>query len=467
MLFTDHFFILYFFPVFFIFYYLFRKSLIYSDLLLIFFSLLFYASFGLNNLPILILPMLVDYYAARYLEKQKSKTKRKFVLAILIVGNLLLLGYFKYTPFVLGSILTVHPSSLISSLSFYKSLIIPVGISFITFQRISYEVDIYRKKIKASKNLLQYASYALLFPHLISGPIVRYSFIQDQLKKRKISSKLLFDGMKYFIVGLSLKLLIADKLYIVESSLSSNLSKLHSIEALILLFYFSFRIYLDFCGYSLIAIGLAKLMGFEFPHNFNSPYQALNITDFWRRWNITLSGWLRDYLYIPLGGNRKGKVRTYINLIITMILGGLWHGASWNFVLWGFLHGGYLAIERFLSDKKITIPLPLIVKRYLTFLLVTVTWLTFLFKSPTDISMEITKIFQLNFTTPSLEISSMLNGSIFAIITAIIWAFFLKEEYIEKIKPSFITTTILIFIFIVCLYNALWGGGVPFIYFQF
>lgn len=467
MLFTDHFFILYFFPVFFIFYYLFRKSLIYSDLLLIFFSLLFYASFGLNNLPILVLPMLVDYYAARYLEKQKSIIKRKIVLAILIVGNLLLLGFFKYTPFVLGSILTVHPSSLISSLSFYKSLIIPVGISFITFQRISYEVDIYRKKIKASKNLLQYASYALLFPHLISGPIVRYSFIQDQLKKRKISSKLLFDGMKYFIVGLSLKLLIADKLYIVESSLSTNLSKLHSIEALILLFYFSFRIYLDFCGYSLIAIGLAKLMGFEFPHNFNSPYQALNITDFWRRWNITLSRWLRDYLYIPLGGNRKGKVRTYINLIITMILGGLWHGASWNFVLWGFLHGAYLAIERFLSDKKITIPLPLIVKRYLTFLLVTVTWLTFLFKSPADISMEITKIFQLNFTAPSLEISSMLKGTIFAIITAIIWAFFLKEEYIEKIKPSFITTTILIFIFIVCLYNALWGGGVPFIYFQF
>jgi alginate O-acetyltransferase complex protein AlgI len=411
--------------------------------------------------------MLVDYYAARYLEKQKSIIKRKIVLAILIVGNLLLLGFFKYTPFVLGSILTVHPSSLISSLSFYKSLIIPVGISFITFQRISYEVDIYRKKIKASKNLLQYASYALLFPHLISGPIVRYSFIQDQLKKRKISSKLLFDGMKYFIVGLSLKLLIADKLYIVESSLSTNLSKLHSIEALILLFYFSFRIYLDFCGYSLIAIGLAKLMGFEFPHNFNSPYQALNITDFWRRWNITLSRWLRDYLYIPLGGNRKGKVRTYINLIITMILGGLWHGASWNFVLWGFLHGAYLAIERFLSDKKITIPLPLIVKRYLTFLLVTVTWLTFLFKSPADISMEITKIFQLNFTAPSLEISSMLKGTIFAIITAIIWAFFLKEEYIEKIKPSFITTTILIFIFIVCLYNALWGGGVPFIYFQF
>jgi alginate O-acetyltransferase complex protein AlgI len=150
-----------------------------------------------------------------------------------------------------------------------------------------------------------------------------------------------------------------------------------------------------------------------------------------------------------------------------MILGGLWHGASWNFVLWGFLHGAYLAIERFLSDKKITIPLPLIVKRYLTFLLVTVTWLTFLFKSPADISMEITKIFQLNFTAPSLEISSMLKGTIFAIITAIIWAFFLKEEYIEKIKPSFITTTILIFIFIVCLYNALWGGGVPFIYFQF
>ncbi len=467
MLFTDHFFILYFFPIFFIFYYLFRRSLILSDVILIIFSLLFYASFGINNLPILIIPLFIDYFAGIYLQKQRSKRKRKIVLTILIVGNLLLLGYYKYALFTIDSIILLHKDNFLTTLTFYKNIIVPVGISFITFQRISYEVDIYRRKIKACKNLLQYASYALLFPHLISGPIVRYSFIQKQLKKRKLTSLLMFDGMKYFVIGLCLKLLIADKLFIVENALSTNLKNIHSLEAICLLFYFSFRIYLDFCGYSLIAIGLAKLMGFEFPHNFNAPYQAINITDFWRRWNITLSGWLRDYLYIPLGGNRKGKIRTYVNLIITMLLGGLWHGASWNFVLWGLLHGSYLAIERLLNDKKITIPLPLIIKRYATFLLVTVTWLTFLFKSPGDIAMEVKKILELNFTLPDLSLKLLMQESIIVLLFAVIWSFFLKEEYIEKIKPNLLSSISLVILLLVCIYSALWSAGVPFIYFQF
>ena len=467
MLFTDHFFILYFFPVFFIFYYLFRKSLVLSDIVLIVFSLLFYASFGLNNLPILLIPMVIDFFAGIYLQKQKSVMRRKIVLATLVIGNLLLLGYFKYSAFTISSILLLHTNNFLTSLTFYKAMIVPVGISFITFQRISYEIDIYRKKIKASKNLLQYASYALLFPHLISGPIVRYSFIQDQLKKRRLTSVLMFEGMKYFIIGLSLKLLIADKLYLVESTLSTNLAGIHSLEALCLLFYFSLRIYLDFCGYSLIAIGLAKLMGFEFPNNFNAPYQSVNVTDFWQRWNMTLSRWLRDYLYIPLGGNRKGKFRTYVNLIITMLLGGLWHGASWNFVLWGFLHGSYLAIERFLSDKKITVPLPTFIKRYLTFILITVTWLTFLFKNPGDIFMEINKIIQFNFKLPPLSTSILIKDSLLALVLAIIWSFFLKEEYIEKIKPNLTSAICLVILFLICLFNALLGVGVPFIYFQF
>lgn len=467
MLFTDHFFILYFFPIFFILYYLFRRSLTLSDVILIIFSLLFYASFGINNLPILIIPLFIDYFAGIYLQKQRSKRKRKIVLTILIVGNLLLLGYYKYALFTIDSIILLHKDNFLTTLTFYKNIIVPVGISFITFQRISYEVDIYRRKIKACKNLLQYASYALLFPHLISGPIVRYSFIQKQLKKRKLTSLMMFDGMKYFVIGLCLKLLIADKLFIVENALSTNLKNIHSLEAICLLFYFSFRIYLDFCGYSLIAIGLAKLMGFEFPHNFNAPYQAINITDFWRRWNITLSGWLRDYLYIPLGGNRKGKIRTYVNLIVTMLLGGLWHGASWNFVLWGLLHGSYLAIERLLSDKKITIPLPIIIKRYATFLLVTVTWLTFLFKSPGEAAMEVKKILELNFTLPDLSLKLLMQESIVVLLLAIIWSFFLKEEYIEKIKPNLFTSVSIVILLLVCIYSALWSTGVPFIYFQF
>lgn len=467
MLFTDHFFILYFFPIFFILYFLFRKSLKISDIILIVFSLLFYASFGINNLPILLIPMVIDFFAGIYLEKEKSKKRRKIILAILIIGNLLLLGYYKYTAFTITSILLFHKTHYLTDLTFYKTLIVPVGISFITFQRISYEVDIFRKKIKASKNLLQYASYALLFPHLISGPIVRYSYIQKQLTKRKINSLLLFEGMKYFTVGLFIKVLIADKLFIVENTIGNSLSRIHTIEALILLFYFSFRIYLDFCGYSLIAIGLAKLMGFEFPQNFNAPYQSTNITDFWRRWNITLSGWLRDYLYIPLGGNRKGRTRTYINLMITMLLGGLWHGASWNFAIWGSLHGCYLAIERFIADSKISVPIPVFLKKQLTFLLVTLTWLTFLFKSPTDIFLEVKKITELNFTLPPLATSVLIIESLLALTIAVVWSFFLKEEYIEKIKPSMWSSFAIVILFLAALYSTLWSAGVPFIYFQF
>ena len=470
MLLTDHFFILYFFPIFILIYLAARKNHKLKNALIILASILFYASFGVVNIPILVIPVVADFFIAQYLEKQKNINKRKFILGLTVAAYLLILAYFKYALFITHTAEIIRPSTnafLASWDTFFTTLIIPVGISFITFQRISYIFDIYRKKIKASKNILQYATYELLFPHLISGPIVRFSDIATQLKKRVINSTVLFDGMKYFVLGLGLKVLVADQLFIVETSLTTNLSHIQFVQAILIILYFSLRIYTDFCGYSLIAIGLAKLMGFDFPHNFNAPYQSVSVTQFWRRWNITLSIWIRDYLYIPLGGNRKGNIRTYVNLMITMFLAGLWHGANWNFLIWGGLHGLYLSIERFFMHKNIVLPIPNIAKKGIVFIVISLTWLTFLFTKPDDIFTVVRALASFHITNllpAELHLVQMTSASL---IVGFVWAFILGEAWIDRIKPSIIVSIFLILIFCYSMYMTFWFGGVPFIYFQF
>ncbi len=468
MLFTDHFFIFYFFPLFFILFLLVRKNISLANLIIIVSSLIFYASFGIQNIPILIIPLVVDYLLGIYLYITKNKSYRKIIVALAVILNLLFLAFFKYLGFFLINSTGFLPLSFQTYLlTIQRSLLIPVGISFITFQRISYIMDIYREKISPERNFISYCTYATIFPHLIAGPIVRYSLIKKQLKKRQITALTLFEGMKYFIVGLSLKVLIADQLYKVEQVILPNIHQIHFIESLVLVFYFSLRIYTDFAGYSLMAVGLAKLMGFNFPQNFSAPYRSNNITEFWRKWNITLSSWLRDYLYISLGGNRKGKIRTYINLLITMLLGGLWHGANWNYIIWGGLHGLYLAIERYLDDRNIHLPVPTLLQTICTFILVSFTWLTFLFASPSDIFQILKNIFSLNFTLPSSVILVPLIWSIPSFILAIVWSFILSEAYIEKLKPTLRSIVMFTILFIFSLGIALLNVGVPFIYFQF
>jgi len=469
MLLTDHFFILYFFPIFIIAYLAARHHHRVKNILIILSSIVFYASFGFANLPILLIPVVLDFFIGIFMEKQKSTTIRKVILIIVVGAYLAVLAYFKYSLLLVTSLENIYPKdqSILGLKTFFTTIVVPVGISFIKFQRISYIFDIYRKQIKASKNFLQYATYELLFPHLISGPIVRFSDIKTQLSKRKINSKILFDGMKYFIIGLSLKVLVADQLFLVETALKQDLTNVNFLQSFCIILYFSLRIYTDFCGYSLIAIGLAKLMGFNFPHNFNAPYQSESLTDFWRRWNITLSNWIRDYLYIPLGGNRKGKIRTYFNLGITMLLAGLWHGANWNFLIWGGLHGIYLIIERFCANKKITLPLPKIAKKGLVFIIVSVTWLTFLFTNPQDIFTVLNGLVSFHaglLTTLQIHLVLMTGLSL---IAATIWAFILGENWIDNVKPSLKASAILIVLFSYSMYMTFWYGGVPFIYFQF
>jgi len=444
----------------------FSRSLNLSNYIIIAGSFIFYASFGIDNLTILFIPMLLDFLLGIVIHHSKNIKTKKLLLLLGILVNLAVLVYFKYTFFIASNLLLLHDSEIIKKIA-STSVILPVGISFITFQRIAYIVDIYRGELIPSYNFVHYSTYATIFPHLISGPIVRYTKIKDQLEKRIISATTLFEGMKYFTIGLGIKILLADKIFNVESNITQNLARFGSVETLILIFLFSLRIYLDFSGYSLIAVGLAKCMGFNFPMNFDSPYRADSFQNFWRRWNITLSEWLRDYLYIPLGGNRKGNFNTYRNLIITFLLGGLWHGASWNFVLWGGLHGSYLAIERFLTFKKIRVSAPVWIKKAFIFLIVSLTWTTFIFKDFTQLKLIIKKVVFFNQGVMDTYFLKLLLVSSPFIIIAVVWSFFAGEKTLEKIKPGIFMSILLIMLFILTLTVALNSDAVPFIYFQF
>ena len=308
------------------------------------FSLYFYyKSSGVYFLLILV-STVCDFNLARLLHHTIEIWRRKLLVAITLIINLGMLGYFKYTNFI-------YESFFWNSDRDFQPLdiFLPVGVSFFTFQSLSYTLDVYRRRITPEKNILDYAFFVTFFPQLVAGPIVRAADFLPQIHKPTIVTNEMF-GRGIFLIGTGLfkKAVISDYISVnfVDRVFDSPLLYT-GIENLFAIYGYALQIYCDFSGYSDMAIGLALILGFTFPLNFNAPYKSKNITEFWRRWHISLSSWLRDYLYISLGGNRKGKLRMYINLMITMMLGGLWHGASWRFILWGTLHGAGLAVHKF------------------------------------------------------------------------------------------------------------------------
>lgn len=311
------------------------------------FSLYFYyKSSGLYFL-LLLVTTTVDFSLARLMYQTSIPWKRSSLLAVSLVVNLGMLGYFKYTNFLhqifsQAAGLTYEPFDIF----------LPVGISFFTFQSLSYTIDVYRKKLVPVKHLLDYAFFVSFFPQLVAGPIVRAADFLPQLSKPTLVTKEMFGRGVYLIcTGLFKKAIISNYISLNFVDRVFEAPGLYTgFENLLGIYGYALQIYCDFSGYSDLAIGIALLLGFHFHINFDSPYQSKNITEFWRRWHISLSSWLRDYLYISLGGNRKGKVRTYINLLITMLLGGLWHGAAWRFILWGGLHGLALAIHKYAAS---------------------------------------------------------------------------------------------------------------------
>ena len=310
-------------------------------------SYLFYGWWDWRFLGLIATSTVLDFWIGQTLEQTAESTQRKRLLWLSVAVNLGCLAFFKYFNFFLDSfqilLTNIGYSGELGSLQ----IILPVGISFYTFQSMSYTIDIYYGKIKHEKDWLRFATFIAFFPQLVAGPIVRAKeFLPQFERERKLDHERIIIGLGQVIWGFFKKVAVADSLAPFVDQCFASPTSFGSLHLLIGVIFYSFQIYCDFSGYSDIAIGLARMMGFDFPKNFRTPYFSKDFSEFWTRWHITLSSWLRDYLYIPLGGNRHGTFNTYKNLMITMLLGGLWHGASWVFVFWGFLHGMYLVIQR-------------------------------------------------------------------------------------------------------------------------
>ena len=345
-------------------------------------SCYFYAYWKPIYLLLLATPSLIDYICSIKIEESDRTETRFRWLLFSLVTNLGLLSYFKYTNFFIENI-----SLLIGIPVRHLDIVLPVGISFFTFKTLSYTIDVYRREIPASRSLWQYAMFVTYFPELVAGPIVRASvFLPQMTRSLRFSWPRVLIGMQIILLGFTKKLLIADRLAMFVDEIFAHPGDFSPTTVASAVLAYSIQIYCDFSGYSDIAIGVSKIIGFDLPENFNMPYIATSITEFWRRWHITLSRWLRDYLYVPLGGNRKGRFRTYTNLFIVMLLGGLWHGASWNFVFWGGLHGTALAVHKFWreirgnveKDRKPIVRGSLtFISWFATFLFVTFAWIFF------------------------------------------------------------------------------------------
>ncbi len=338
----------FFFAVFITLYYNFRNNFKVRRYIFCLFSLYFFYKASGYFVIFVILSAIVDYVLSNAIFRQSNKLKKKLLLLCSIVFNLGLLFYFKYTNFFIATcndLLSTHYNPL--------NILLPVGISFYTFENLSYTIDVYRGHFKPARRFSDYLLFLSFFPKLVMGPIVRaHDFVPQINKPYAISENDFAKGFYLILSGMFKKLVISDFLTVnFVNYIFDDPSRYTGLENLFAVYGYAVIIYCDFSGYSDVAIGIAKWLGFTVPANFRSPYQSKNITEFWRRWHISLSSWLRDYLYIPLGGNRKGVVRTYINLMLTMLLGGLWHGASWNFIMWGGLHGIALAIHKIWKGK--------------------------------------------------------------------------------------------------------------------
>jgi D-alanyl-lipoteichoic acid acyltransferase DltB (MBOAT superfamily) len=357
-------------------------------------SYIFYAAWNPPFILLLWLSTVVDFFVGRALYTQPNKHKRKVLLVISLIGNLGMLCFFKYGGFLLENFtylvnlfgVNYHPAK--------PNIILPAGISFYTFTTLCYTIDMYKKKSEPVKSMLDFSLFVTFFPHLVAGPIVRPPQLVPQFETpRKASQKQLMQGLLLISLGLFMKVVLADSMLApAANAVFNSKDAVSTLDAWMGVLGFSGQIFFDFAGYSTCAIGVASCLGFVLPENFLYPYAAIGFSDFWRRWHITLSAWLRDYLYIPLGGNRNGKFRTYINLMITMLLGGLWHGANWTFVVWGALHGFYLWVEKFFKELRHD-PLPenvqaagIVIKNktlnnfilaLITFFLINVTWVFF------------------------------------------------------------------------------------------
>lgn len=368
MVFSSFSFIFVFLPIVLAIYYLVKDK--YKNVCICIASLIFYAWGEPKNILLMLISVILNYFLAIWIGNTKG-TKKKVLLIIDIILNIMIIGFFKYANFLIDNINYILHTNIGN-----VEVALPIGISFYTFQILSYVIDVYRGNVKVQKNIIKLCTYISLFPQLIAGPIVRYEDIEKQLDDRKESFDKFIEGLKRFIYGLGKKVLLANNMALIADTIYETNPNNGTIMLWLAAIGYTLQIYFDFSGYSDMAIGLGKMFGFEFMENFNYPYIAKSVTDFWRRWHISLSTWFKDYVYIPLGGNRVSQLKLVRNILIVWGLTGLWHGANWNFIIWGFYYAILLIIEKLVLNKWLD-KLPKVVKHIYSLLIIVIGWVIF------------------------------------------------------------------------------------------
>ena len=450
----------------------------------------FFFYYSSNYLIILLIAStLLDFYVGKAIWNNKNILKKKILLIVSLVGNLGLLGFFKYADFAILQFNYLGEQFNLANDIPFLNLALPIGISFYTFQTISYTVDVYRGKLKPSESLREFALFVAFFPQLVAGPIVRASEflpqLREKLQNKKVKQLISIDGVNLKIgitlmaIGFLKKMFFADNIAPLVNDIFNNPIGAESFTIILGAVAFGLQIYGDFSGYTDIAIGAALILGFKLPINFNKPYFATSPSDFWRRWHISLSSWLRDYLYIPLGGNKKGSKFTYANLMIVMFLGGLWHGASWNFIIWGVLHGSYLAVHKILVNKFPSLANNLffktksgkIISIFVTQYFVFLAWIAFRVQDIEHLTYSLQKYVLLDFQyVQTLEIISTHKFAMLILILFMLLHFisYRKGNLIEKISTYNLKIWFIILIAIslsiVFFHN---GNPEDFVYFKF
>ena len=467
MLFSSSVFIFIFLPLVLFLYYISGKKI--RNYILLLASLIFYAWGGVNYLKLLMVSILINYIFGLLIDKTVDRSHlRKFILILGIILNLALLFYYKYYDFFIENINNILNMNLE-----LKRIVLPIGISFFTFQGMSYIIDIYRNDGKVNKNIFSVALYISFFPQLVAGPIIKYKIIDEQIRVRKESIDYFSYGINRFVIGLGKKIIISDMLGAISDNifLLANSSGIDMITAWIGAICYTLQIYFDFSGYSDMAIGLGHLFGFKFPENFNYPYISRSITEFWRRWHISLSTWFKEYLYIPLGGNRRGNV--YFNLFVVFLVTGLWHGASWNFVIWGLWHGMFMIIERVIRNENWYKKIPSFIKIFITLFIVIIGWVLFKATTLEEGLKYLSIMFGLsNFSNITFEYTYFISRKFIVLIIIGIMA---STPIFKKIFNRYrgikvfelIKTLLIILLFIISIIFMVNSTYSPFIYFQF
>lgn len=468
MVFSSIEFILVFLPVFLIVYFAIPAQ--WRNLWLFASSIAFYAA-GTWDKPqyilILLLSVLVNFALGKTIEKS---SKPRFILAAGILYNLAWLGVFKYADFIIDNINLLSEKFGDGNVTEHWGLLLPIGISFYTFQAISYLVDVYRRDVAAERNFVSFGTYFTMFPKITTGPITRFATIKKDLKNRAASMENFDRGLRMFAMGLGFKVLLADRIGSCWSDIQAiGFESISSPVAWMGIFAYSFQLYFDFYGYSVMAMGLGRMIGYSIPQNFDHPYESLTMTEFWRRWHMTLGSWFRDYVYIPLGGNRRAVPRVYLNLLIVWLLTGFWHGAGWNFIIWGLFLFVCIAVEK-AALKKLFDRVRILGHIYMIFL-IPLSWMIFAITDIDQLGIYIERLFDFAGTKSDTvftgDFEKYWDTYGVLMIVCLIMSTSVPERIFARVRNGIIGTAVLFVVFWVSVYLIYLGLNDPFLYFRF